>query len=480
MSASGHGVGSYETVIGLEVHVQLGLRTKLFSATEYAFGGKPNTRVSVIDLGLPGVLPRLNKAALRVAIRAALALEGEIQRNTRFDRKNYFYPDLPKGYQISQYEHPYCTGGRVPLTDGRYSQLERIHLEEDAGKNIHAEGGSLVDLNRAGSALVEIVGKPDLGSPTDAHTFLQNLKQILQYAGVSECDMEKGSLRCDANISVRPKDSTELGTKVEIKNLNSFKMVQRALEYEARRQAAVLGNGGTIEQETRHWNDERGETATMRTKESAQDYRYFPEPDLPPVEVPQALVDAVRAEMPELPAARKQRFAQDYALPEYDVDVLLADREVADYFELVAKATGDAKAASNWMMTEVMRVMNETQVAIADFPIDAPRLAGLIAAQQQGTVNRNAARRVFQHMLEHADDAATAIRKLGLQQISDAAELSAIVQQVIDQNPQPVADYRGGKEKALHALKGLVMRETRGRSNPQTVEELLLKLIQGA
>ncbi|MEE9126491.1 MAG: Asp-tRNA(Asn)/Glu-tRNA(Gln) amidotransferase subunit GatB [Planctomycetota bacterium] len=470
---------AYETVIGLEVHVQLGLKTKLFSPTEYAFGGQPNTRVSVIDLGLPGVLPRLNDAALRVAIRAALALGGEINLHSRFDRKNYFYPDLPKGYQISQFEQPYCSGGQVPLGDGRYGQLERIHLEEDAGKNIHAEGGSLVDLNRAGVALIEIVGRPDLHSPTDAHAFLDNLKQIMQYADVSECNMEKGSLRCDANISLRPVGSTDLGTKVEIKNLNSFKMVQRALQYEERRQAAVLGSGGTIQQETRLC-DEKGETQTMRTKESAHDYRYFPEPDLPPVQIPPELVDDVRGSMPELPAARQARFQRDYALPAYDIDVLLAHRAVADYFEAVAGAVGDAKAASNWMMTEVMRVMNETQAKIQDFPIGATRLAGLIQAQQQGTVNRNAAKKVFQHMLEHQEDARAAIRKLGLEQISDAKELSAIVQQVLDQNPQPVKDYLGGKQKALHALKGLVMRETRGRSNPRTVEELLLRLIQGA
>jgi len=469
----------YETVIGLEVHVQLGLHTKLFSPAEYAFGGEPNTRVSVIDLGLPGVLPRLNEAAVRVGIRAALALEGRVHRHTRFDRKNYFYPDLPKGYQISQYEEPYCTGGRVPIGEGRFSALERIHLEEDAGKNIHTEGGSLVDLNRAGSALIEIVGKPDLRSPVDAHQFLVNLKQILQYARVSDCDMEKGSLRCDANISVRPKGSTELGTKVEIKNLNSFKMVQRALEYEVRRQTAVLAHGGTVEQETRLWNDEKGETATMRTKESAQDYRYFPEPDLPPVEIPAELVEQVRAEMPELPAARQERFEKEYSLPDYDVGVLLADRDVADYFEALARAVGDAKSASNWMMTEVMQVLNETGAGMPGFPIPAERLAGLITAQQQGAVNRSAARKVFQYMLEHEDDAQAAIRALGLEQISDATELESIVQRVIDENQKAVEDYRGGKAKALHALKGLVMRETRGRSNPRTVEDLLLALIGG-
>ena len=276
----------YETVIGLETHVQLGLETKLFSPAKYAFGGEPNTRVSVIDLGLPGVLPRLNEQAIRIAIRAALALEGEINPHTKFDRKNYFYPDLPKGYQISQYEQPYCIGGRVPLGDGRFCCLERIHLEEDAGKNIHSDQGSLVDLNRAGATLIEIVSKPDLRSPRDAHAYLDHLKQILQYIGVSECDMEKGSLRCDANVSLRPVGQEQLGTKVEIKNLNSFKMVQRALEYEERRQAAVLAAGGQVLQETRMWNEEKGETTALRGKESVQDYRYFPEPDLPPIQIP--------------------------------------------------------------------------------------------------------------------------------------------------------------------------------------------------
>ena len=467
----------YETTIGLEVHVQLHLASKLFAPSEYAAGGEPNTRVSVVELGLPGVLPVLNCEALTLAIRAGLALEGTINNRIHFDRKNYLYPDLPKGYQISQFDEPFCKGGRVPLGDGRFAELERIHLEEDAGKTTHTEGGSLVDLNRAGAALIEIVGEPVLHSPRDAHSFLTNLKQILQYSGVSECDMEKGLLRCDANISVRPVGQEELGTKVEIKNLNSFKMVQRALEYEERRQRAVLANGGVVSQETRLWNEQEGESAVMRTKESADDYRFFPDPDLPPLTITPETIEEVRASMPELPAARHERFLSEYALPQYDVAVLLHDHLVADYFEAVARDCGDPKNASNWVMGEVLRTLNDRGAPIRDFSIPPERLAGLIRAQAQGQVSRNAAREVFEHLLENDIDAKGAIATLGLQQVSDASELKNVIQSVIEANPKAVADYRAGKEKALHSLQGQTMKATKGKANPRMVQELLRELL---
>ncbi len=470
-------MSSWETVIGLEVHVQLNLKSKLFSSVAYGFGGEPNSRVSVVDMGLPGVLPVLNKQAIKIALRAAIALEGEINQTTTFDRKNYFYPDLPKGYQISQFNHPYCIGGRVPLGNGKFGELERIHMEEDAGKSMHSQIGSMVDLNRAGSALVEIVGKPDLRTPADAHAFLDNLKLILQYAGVSDCDMEKGSLRCDGNISMRPKGSKTLGTKAEIKNLNSFKMVQRSLEYEERRQIAILSQGGQVAQETRLWNDEKGVTATMRSKESAQDYRYFPEPDLPPLHISDALINQVRESLPELPLARRQRWIDEFKLPEHDAHVLTADRNLADYFEDTAKACGDVKTASNWVMSEVLRTVNDSNLTVQNFPIQPERLAGLIQAIGAGKINRNAGKKVFQHMLEHDDDAAASIQKLGLQQISDPKALQKIAARVMQENPKPVEDYRNGKEKALHALKGLVMRETQGKANPSAVQDILVELL---
>ncbi|MEE2885867.1 MAG: Asp-tRNA(Asn)/Glu-tRNA(Gln) amidotransferase subunit GatB [Planctomycetota bacterium] len=470
-------MSEFEITIGLEVHVQLEVRSKLFAPSPYASGGEPNTRVSVVELGLPGVLPVVNERALELAVRAGIALEGQINQRIHFDRKNYFYPDLPKGYQISQYDEPFCTGGRVPLGDGRYGQLERIHLEEDAGKTTHTSGGSLVDLNRAGAALIEIVGQPDLHTPADAYAFLTQLKQILQYAGISECDMEKGLLRCDANISVQRTGEAELGTKVEIKNLNSFKMVQRALEYEARRQTATLANGGAIQQETRLWNEEKGESATMRSKESADDYRYFPDPDLPPISIQPAWVEELRAAMPELPAARRERFLHDYSLPEYDTDVLLQDRNVADYFETCAEACQDPKLASNWVMTEVLRALKERDQEITQFQIPATRLAEMIGAQINGRISRNAAKQVFEHLLEHDQDVTSTIEVLGLAQISDPVELERIVQGIIDANPQPVADFQAGKQKALHALQGLTMKATKGQANPPMVQEILRRLL---
>lgn len=471
-----------ETVIGLEVHVQLGVDTKLFSPAPAGFGGAPNSRVGVVDLGLPGVLPALNARAVELAVRAALALEGAVQPRSRFDRKNYFYPDLPKGYQISQYESPFCRGGRVPLGDGRFGQLDRIHMEEDAGKSSHDERGTLVDLNRAGVALCEVVGQPDLRCPADAAAFLESLRSILRYARVSDCDMEKGSLRCDANISMRANGGADaqLGTKVEIKNLNSIKMVQRALEYEQRRQGALLAAGHSVAQETRLWNEEKGETASMRGKEEAHDYRYFPDPDLPPLVIQSELVDRVRREMPELPDARRARYRDAFGLSEYDVAVLTADVDLGDWFEALVTECGpevtDApKRAVNWVMTEVQRTLREAgHQSITEFEIDPPRLAGLLRAEATERISHQAAKRVFDHMVANGSDADAAIAALGLEQIRDLATLQPVVDAVLAANPGAVTDYRSGKTKALHALKGLCMKETRGRADPGRVEQLLL------
>jgi aspartyl-tRNA(Asn)/glutamyl-tRNA(Gln) amidotransferase subunit B len=468
----------FETVIGLEVHVQLALASKLFSSAPAAFGGEPNTRVAAVDLGLPGVLPTLNGRAVELAVRAALALEGEVQQRTRFARKNYFYPDLPKGYQISQYDEPYCRGGRVPLDEQRFCRLHRIHLEEDAGKSIHTDRVSLVDLNRAGVALIEIVSEPDLRTPQDAHSYLDQLKQILRWAEISDCDMEKGSLRCDANISLRPQGATGLGTKVEIKNLNSFKMVQRALEYEERRQAALLAAGGEVLQETRLWDEERGETQAMRGKEAAADYRYFPEPDLPPLAIDAAALEAARRALPELPLARRARLRAQGSLTESDLDVLLAERAVADYYEATVAAGADRREASNWVQGELLRHLNEVRASIGDLRVKPVALAGLLRALADGAVNRQAARKVFARMLETGEDAGTATGVLGLAQIGGAAELAPIVERVLAAQPQAAADFRAGKSKALHSLKGMVMRETQGRADPALAEQLLLERLR--
>jgi len=466
-------VNDFVTVIGLEVHVQLRTATKLFSPAPVAALGEPNTRVHAIDLGLPGVLPLPNAQAVLLAVRAALALGGEVQRSSRFARKNYFYPDLPKGYQISQYEQPFCRGGTVPLGDGRSCRLERIHLEEDAGKLIHTTAGSLVDLNRAGVPLVEIVGMPDLRRPEDAHAFLVNLKSILQFTGVSDCDMELGSLRCDANVSLMRAEATQFGTKVEIKNLNSFKMVQRALEYEQRRQSAVLAAGGTIAAESRLWNDEQGETRPMRSKEQAPDYRYFPDPDLPPLLLDDAFIAAQRAALGELPAARRARYRVSFGLPDYDIDLLTADRALGDYFEAVVAAAGEPKTASNWVMTDVLQALRERQLEIAAFPVPPQRLGELLAILDHGAITVASARTAFARMLERGEDAAAAIAALGLEKIVDPQVLAPLVAAAIAANPAAVADVKAGKQRALDALKGHVMRATVGKADPATVDALL-------
>ncbi|MFO1078829.1 MAG: Asp-tRNA(Asn)/Glu-tRNA(Gln) amidotransferase subunit GatB [Planctomycetota bacterium] len=470
-------MSGFTTVIGLEVHVQLATRSKLFSPAPAEALGEPNTRVHAIDLGLPGVLPRLNRTAVSLAVRAALALEGEVQERSLFARKNYFYPDLPKGYQISQYEEPFCRGGRVPLGGERHCRLHRIHIEEDAGKLVHTDAGTLVDLNRAGTPLVEIVSEPELRSPADAAAFLVNLREILRYCGVSDCDMELGSMRCDANISLMPAGAAVFGTKVELKNLNSIKMVQRALEYEERRQTAILAAGGRVAAETRAWVDERGESRPLRSKENAPDYRYFPDPDLPPLVLDAGFVAAERAALGELPAQRRARYASAFGLPDYDIGVLTQDHRLGEWFEAVVAAGADPKTASNWVMTDVLQALRERRQSLAELPLSPARLAGLLRVVADGAITTTAAHKAFAHMLDRDVDAAAAVQALGLSRLTDPAELLPLVTAAIAALPGAAADVRQGIERPLDALKGHVMRATRGRADPHVVEALLRQAI---
>ncbi len=474
----------WETVIGIEVHCQLKVPSKLFCECATSFGADANTNVCPVCLGLPGSLPVLSERALRLAIRAGLSLGCEIAARTKWDRKNYFYPDLPKGYQISQYDMPLSFGGaiEVPLEDGgaKTVRITRLHLEEDTGKLFHVEAEdagsreSLVDLNRAGTPLIEIVTEPDIRSPGEAWSYLTELRRILRYIDVSDCNMEEGSLRAEPNVSIRPKGSKEFGTKTEIKNLNSFKSVRDALVHEVDRQRKTIEGGGNVRQETLLWDVARGVTAPMRSKEAAHDYRYFPEPDVPPVTVPRVLVDETRRSVPELPGPRRARFEKDYGLPAYDADVLCSDRATADWFEAVVKAhPSDPKAASNWVMGEVLREVKERKIEISSFPVSPASLARLLALAEAGTVSVSAAKEAWKEMVASGADAETAIERKGLAQVSDEAAIDGLVAKVVASNEKIAAEIRGGKVAALKSLVGLVMRESKGRANPQMVNAAL-------
>ncbi len=476
---------SFEPVIGLEIHAQLLTESKIFCGCSTAFGARPNTHVCPVCLGLPGALPVLNRKAVEYGVRAALALNCTVHASSIFARKNYFYPDLPKGYQISQYERPLATDGHLEYRVGAATRrigIIRAHLEEDAGKSLH-EGfadsptRTYVDFNRSGVPLLEIVTRPDLRSAAEAADFFERLRAILMTVGVNDGNMEEGSLRCDANVSVRPAGAETLGTKTELKNLNSFRFLQKALEHEIGRQAGVLQSGGRVVHETRLWDVAGSRTVAMRSKEEAHDYRYFPEPDLPPLEITEERIKEIRRVLPELPEARKHRLIREYDLPEYDAGVLTQSAPLADYFEATAQHA-PARAASNWILGEVLRKLKETGTPIEQARITAPQLAGLIALVDRGAISGSAAKDVFQKMYESGRTAEDIVAADGLSQISDAGALLATVQGVLGANAETVAQYRAGRTKAFGFLVGQVMKATRGQGNPQVINELLRRELE--
>jgi len=474
----------WEIVIGLEAHAQLATRTKLFCGCSTQFGAEPNAQCCPVCLGLPGVLPVLNRRAFEYGLKTALALQCEIPDFVVFDRKNYYYPDLPKNYQISQNYRNLGTNGRLvlPLNGGRVVRIHNVHLEEDAGKLIHPEGRdlgySLVDLNRSGVPLVEIVTEPDLRSVAEAEVYMNTLAAILQYLGVSECKMQEGSLRLEASISLRERGSDKLGNRVEIKNLNSFKAVLKSLEYEIGRQRRLLEKGQPVSRETRLWNEERGTTEPMRSKELAHDYRYFPEPDLRPVTIPRQWLDEIRSSLPELPHIRKSRFVEDYALPEYDAAILTADRHVADFFEECVRAGSEPKAVSNWVLTEVLRYLNEKKLTIREIKLRPSDLVELIGLVKNGKVTHQAAKAIFDTVLQTGKHPAEVVEQEGLSQISDEEPLRKLCTEVVRKHPKAVEDFKKGKKASFAFLMGQVMRETRGKANPQLVQKILVELLQ--
>lgn len=473
---------NFETVIGLEVHVELKTNSKIFSPSINHFGAEPNENTNPIDLGYPGVLPVLNEDAVNFAIKAAMALNCEIATDTKFDRKNYFYPDNPKAYQISQFDQPIGEHGYIDIeVNGKTKRIgiTRLHLEEDAGKLTHSDDGySLVDYNRQGTPLVEIVSEPDMSSPEEAYAYLEKLKNIIQYTGVSDCKMEEGSLRCDANVSIRPIGQKEFGTKAELKNLNSFSFVQKGLEFEEKRQQKVLMSGGEILQETRRFDEQTKETLLMRVKEGSDDYRYFPEPDLVPLYIDDAWKERIRSEIPELPDARKKRYVEDLNLPVYDAMVLTSTIEMSDFFEATIAAGGDVKQASNWLMGEVSAYLNKKQKELHDLPMTPDALAKMIALIEDGTISSKMAKKVFAELVENGGDPNQIIKDKGLVQISDEGQLTEMITAILDQNEQSIEDYKNGKDKAIGFLVGQVMKATKGQANPPMVNKILLTEIK--
>jgi aspartyl-tRNA(Asn)/glutamyl-tRNA(Gln) amidotransferase subunit B len=482
--ATPEAMARYEPVIGLEVHVQLATATKIFCGCPTGFGAQPNSNVCPVCLGLPGALPVLNRRAVELAVQGALALGCQIRAHSRFARKNYFYPDLPKGYQISQYDEPFAEHGFVDIGQARRIGVTRVHMEDDAGKSVHdgfrdSDRFSYVDLNRTGTPLIEIVSEPDMRSAEEAYEYLTEVKQRLQFVGVSTCDMEKGHLRCDANVSVRLRGAEKLGTKAEVKNLNSFRFLKQALDFEIARQVALLEGGGRVVQETRLYNPDRGETFAMRSKEEAHDYRYFPEPDLVPLRIGAEWLARLASGMPELPSQKRARFVAELGLREYDADVLTATRAASEYFETAARISGDPKTAANWVMGDLMGQLKAEGRDIAESPVSAENLGELVRMIGTGELSGKLAKEVFARMFAANDAPAAIMEREGLKQIRDSGELERVLDEVIAGNPKQVEQYRGGKTTVINFLVGQSMRATRGQANVAAVTEILKRKLGG-
>ena len=470
----------FETVIGLEVHVELKTDSKIFSPSPAHFGAEPNTNTNVIDLGYPGVLPVVNKRAVEWGMKAAMALNMTVARESKFDRKNYFYPDNPKAYQISQFDQPIGENGWIDIeVNGETKRIgiTRAHLEEDAGKLTHKNGYSLVDLNRQGTPLIEIVSEPDIRTPEEAYAYLEKLRSIIQYIEVSDVKMEEGSMRCDANISIRPYGQDEFGTKTELKNLNSFTFVKKGLEYEEKRQEQVILSGGVINQETRRFDETTGTTKLMRVKEGSDDYRYFPEPDIVPMIISDEWMEEVRKTIPELPDARQRRYQEELGLPAYDAHVLTLTKEMSDMFEQTVALGADPKLASNYLMVDVNAYLNKVQKELKDTALTAEGLAGMIKLITDGTISSKIAKKVFAELVEHGGDAAQIVKEKGLVQVSDSGQLLAWVNEALDNNPKSIEDYKNGRDRAIGFLVGQIMKASKGQANPQMINKMLLEEI---
>ncbi len=468
---------NFETVIGLEVHVELKTDSKIFSSSAAHFGAEPNTNTNAVDFSMPGVLPVMNKTALEYGMRAALALNCTISQSTHFDRKNYFYPDNPKAYQISQDDEPIGHDGWIEIeVEGKKKKIriERVHLEEDAGKNIHGtDGYSYVDLNRQGTPLIEIVSEADMRSPEEAYAYLEAIRSIIQFSGVSDVKMEEGSMRCDANISLRPYGQEKFGTKAELKNLNSLNNVKMGLIHEEKRQAKVLLSGGEIQQETRKYDEATKSTILMRIKEGASDYRYFPEPDVPRLNISEEWIEIIRQSIPELPAARRLRYVSDLGLPEYDAMVLTLSRDMSDFFNATLEEGADAKQASNWLMGEVSAYLNSEKIELLDTKLTPNNLAGMINLIADGTISSKIAKKVFKELIENGGDAKEVVEAKGLVQLSDPAQLLPVINEILDKNEQSIEDFKNGKDRAVGFLVGQIMKATKGKANPGVVNKLL-------
>ena len=470
----------FETVIGLEVHVELKTDSKIFSPSPAHFGAEPNTNTNVIDLGYPGVLPVVNKRAVEWGMKAAMALNMTVARESKFDRKNYFYPDNPKAYQISQFDQPIGENGWIDIeVNGKTKRIgiTRAHLEEDAGKLTHKNGYSLVDLNRQGTPLIEIVSEPDIRTPEEAYAYLEKLRSIIQYIEVSDVKMEEGSMRCDANISIRPYGQDEFGTKTELKNLNSFTFVKKGLEYEEKRQEQVILSGGVIEQETRRFDETTGATKLMRVKEGSDDYRYFPEPDIVPMIISEEWMEEVRKTIPELPDARQKRYQEELGLPAYDAHVLTLTKEMSDMFEKTVSLGADPKLASNYLMVDVNAYLNKVQKELSETKLTAEGLAGMIKLITDGTISSKIAKKVFAELIEHGGDAEKIVKEKGLVQVSDSGQLLAWVNEALDNNPKSIEDYKNGRDRAIGFLVGQIMKASKGQANPQMINKMLLEEI---